>query len=124
MAKKILIIDDTDSDRKILTRFLTKAGYNNIIEAVNGEEGVEKAASEKPDLVITDTNMPGIDGFETCKQIRDAGGETGPKIIVTTGNINAVDAVKARKMGADEYCVKASDPVQLVTAVKGLIGEA
>ena len=124
MAKKILIIDDTDSDRKIVQRFLNKEGHDNIIIAENGEDGVAMAASENPDLVITDTNMPGIDGFETCRQIRDAGSKETPKIIVITGAIDAVDAIKARKSGADDYCVKTSDCVQLMVAVKNLIGEA
>lgn len=124
MSKKILIIDDTDSDRKIVTRFLNKAGYDNIVSAETGERGVAMAVSEKPDLVITDTMMPGIDGFETCRQIREAHDQETMKIIVTTGAIDAVDAVKARKAGADDYCVKTSDSTQLITAVKACIGEA
>jgi len=124
MAKKILIIDDTESDRKITARFLNKAGYDNIVIAKDGKTGVEMAISENPDLVITDTNMPGMDGFETCQKIRDAKGRETPKIIVTTGAIDAVDATKARKSGADDYCVKTNDAAQLLTAVKSLIGEA
>ena len=124
MSKKILIIDDTDSDRKIVMRFLNKAGYDNIVIAETGEAGVLMAGSEKPDLVITDTMMPGIDGFETCRQIRGAHDQETMKIIVTTGAIDAVDAVKARKAGADDYCVKTSDSTQLIAAVKSCIGEA
>ncbi len=124
MGKKILIIDDTASDRKITQRYLNKEGYDDIITAESGEDGVAMAASENPDLVITDTNMPGLDGFETCRQIRDAGSKEAPKIIVTTGAIDAVDAIKARKSGADDYCVKTSDAAQLMVAVKNLIGEA
>jgi DNA-binding response OmpR family regulator len=124
MAKKILIIDDTDADRKITQRYLIKEGYNDIVMAGTGEDGVAKAASESPDLVITDTNMPGIDGFETCRRIREAGGKDHPKIIVITGAIDAVDAIKARKSGADDYCVKTSDYAQLLIAVKNLIGGA
>lgn len=124
MGKKILIIDDTDSDRKIVKRFLNKAGYEDIVTAETGEQGVAAAVSEKPDLVITDTMMPGIDGFETCRRIREDHGRETPKIIVTTGAIDAVDAIKARKAGADDYCVKTSDAAQLIAAVKGLIGEA
>ena len=124
MVKKILIIDDTDSDRKIVKRFLNKAGYDNIVIAETGEAGVTMAASEKPDLVITDTMMPGIDGFETCRQIRESHDQEAMKIIVTTGAIDAVDAVKARKAGANDYCVKTGDPTQIIAAVKNLIGEA
>lgn len=124
MAKKILIIDDADTDRKIVTRYLNKEGYDDIIFAENGEDGVAMAASENPELVISDTNMPGIDGFETCRRIRDAGSKEVPKIIVMTGAIDAVDAIKARKAGADDYCVKTSDCAQLIAAIKNLIGEA
>lgn len=124
MPKKILVIDDTDSDLKIVTRFLSKAGYDNVVIAEDGERGVAMAASEKPDLVITDTMMPGIDGFETCRRIRESHDRETMKIIVTTGAIDAVDAVKARKAGANDYCVKTSDPTQLIAAVKACIGEA
>jgi len=124
MPKRILIIDDTETDRKILMRYLKKEGYDNFVIAETGEDGVKMVASEQPDLVITDTNMPGIDGFETCRQIREQSGRENPKIIVTTGAIDAVDAVKARKAGADDYCVKTSDAAELIAAVKTLIGEA
>ena len=124
MAKKILIIDDTEVDRKIVKRFLNKAVYDNIVMAESGEQGVAMAASEKPDLLITDTMMPGIDGFETCRQIREEHDEDEMKIIVTTSAIDAVDAVKARKAGASDYCVKTSDPTQLIASVTSLIGGA
>lgn len=124
MGKKILIIDDTETDRKILARHLGKAGYGEVVFAATGEDGVKMAQAEQPDLVITDTNMPGIDGFETCRQIREAAEKEHPKIIVTTGAIDAVDAIKARKCGADDYCVKTSDAEKLLAAIKNLIGEA
>ncbi len=121
MGKKILIIEDNEQDRKIMKRFLSKAGYEDIVMAETGEDGLKKAESEKPDLVISDTNLPGINGFEVCQRIREARGPTTPKIIVMTGAIGAVDAVKARKMGADDYCAKTSDCVPLIEAVKKLI---
>ena len=124
MSKKILIIDDTDTDRKIIQRHLNKAGYTNIVIAENGEQGIAMADEQKPDLVISDTMMPGIDGFETCRRIREAHDEQSMKIIIMTGAIDAVDAVKARKSGANDYCVKTSDATLLVAAVSNLIGEA
>jgi len=117
---KILVIDDNDQDRKIIERFLRKAGYFYVTTAETGEQGVEKAITEKPDLVITDTLLPGIDGFEVCRQIKEKYGEASPKVIVMTGSIDAVDAVKARKQGADDYCVKTSNASAFVEAVKRL----
>lgn len=120
MSKKLLIIDDSEQDRKIMKRYFTKAGYENISMAENGEDGVKKAEEEKPDLVISDTMLPGIDGFEVCRRIREALGPEVPKIIIMTGAIDAVDAVKAREMGANDYCVKTSDCESLIEAAKNL----
>ena len=121
MDKKILIIDDNEQDRIIMKRFLAKSGYSNVVEAGSGEEGIEKTGAERPYLVITDTMMPGIDGFEVCRRLRQVHGPDNPKIIIMTGAVDAVDAVKARKEGADDYCVKTSDAQPLLEAVKKLV---
>ena len=117
---RILVIDDNDQDRKIMERHLKKAGYGEVDLAETGEQGVEKAIAKKPDLVITDTMLPGIDGFEVCRQIKEKFAENSPKVIVMTGSIDAVDAVKARKLGADDYCVKTADGSSFLEAVKKL----
>ena len=114
---KILIIDDNEQDRKIIKRYVGKAGYENIVMAETGNEGVEKAESEKPDLIILDTVLPDTVGFEVCKKIREFGDM---KIIMMTGTIDAVDAVKARGAGADDYCVKTPDCSPLMEAIDSL----
>jgi DNA-binding response OmpR family regulator len=118
MAKKILIVDDNEVDLLIMKRHLSKAGYNDILEASNAEEGIKKAATENPDLIILDTILPGSSGFEVCQAIREKYNQASPKIIIITGSIDAVDAVKARKAGADDYCAKTSDCAPLLDAVK------
>jgi twitching motility two-component system response regulator PilH len=117
---KILVIDDNDQDRKIIERFLRRAGYEEVILAETGEDGVRKAIENKPEVVITDTMLPGIDGFEVCRQIKEQLGSEAVKVIVMTGSIDAVDAVKARKFGADDYCVKTNDAISFIEAVKRL----
>lgn len=121
MGKKILIVEDTEDDLLIMKRYLKQAGYGNVITAENVAEGVKKALEEKPDLVITDTILPDGNGFEVCQEIKTKLGSESPKIIVTTGSIDAVDAVKARKAGADDYCGKTSDCAPLIEATKKLI---
>lgn len=121
MAKKILVIEDSELDRKALTRFLNRAGFENLVFAVNGGEGIRKAKEETPDLVLLDTILPGMDGFEVCHMIRGACGPTTPKIIMMTGAVEAVDAVKAKEMGADDYCAKTSDFAPLLEIVTKLI---
>lgn len=123
MKKKILIIDDNDQDRKIIERFVRKAGYEDVITAGTGEEGLDKTKTEKPDLIITDTLLPGTDGFEVCRSIRETHGADNPKVIIITGSVDAVDAVKAKKAGADDYCAKTSDFSPLIDAIKKLFEE-
>ncbi len=119
--KKILIIDDNEDDRLIIKKILNRAGWNNLVFANNGEEGVEKAKKELPDLAITDTMLPGINGFQVCEQIKKKEA-LNVKVIVMTGVIDAVDAVKAREMGADDWCVKTASGAPLIEVVKNLIG--
>jgi len=121
MGNKILIVDDNNQDRMIMERLLNKAGFSEIICAERGEEGVSKARSEAPDLVIIDTMLPGIDGFQTCRQVKQESSGPAPKVIVITGSIDAIDAVKARRMGADDYCVKSSDFSSLIETIRTLL---
>lgn len=120
MAKKILIVEDSPTALSMLKNALRCEGHL-VITSETGEEGVKKAILEKPDLVIINTILPGIDGFEVCRRIRDSLGQTIPKIIVMTGIIDAVDAVKAREFGADDYTAKTSDLSPLIETVKNLI---
>jgi len=119
MSKKILIIDDNDQDIKIITRYLQNNNFKEIFHAQSGEEGVEKVKELHPEIVVTDTNLTGIDGFETCKRIKDIEGSN-VIVIMMTGLIDAIDAGKAREMGADEYCVKTADYAQLIELVTKL----
>jgi len=121
MVKKILIIDDNDQDQKIMNRYLKEEGFEDVLFAHNGGEGIEKARSEKPDLIVIDTLLPEMDGFEVCRKIREEDGISQVKIIIITGFIDAVDAVKARSVGADDYCVKTSDFSSLIEAVKSIV---
>ncbi len=120
MDKKILIVEDNEDDLVIIKRYLAREGYKDIISAADAAEGVALAKNEKPQLVISDTLLPGSNGFEVCQQIRQHYGESGIKIIIMTGSIDAVDAVKARKAGADDYCAKASDCAPLLEAIRRL----
>ncbi len=120
MGFKILLIEDNPQDQKIAQRYLNRAGYEDVILAGNGEEGLILAEKERPEIVITDTNLPGMNGFEICRRVKAITG-LNARVIVVTGQIDAVDAGKARENGADDYCVKTSDCSPLIAAVKNLI---
>jgi len=118
VEKKVLVIDDTEIIRAMLRDLLKEQGYH-VLTASTGEEGIDRAKEYRPDIILIDTKMPGIDGFETCRRIKQVEGiET--KIVVMTADIDAVDTVRARQMGADDYCVKTRDFVPLLQTVKSL----
>ena len=119
MNNKILIVDDNINVRATLKDIFSELG-NTVMEAVSGEEALDKMQVEKPDLVLVDTRLPGMNGFEVCRRIKREENFT-TKIIVYTGRIDAIDAVKARRMGADDYCVKGFDPALLIDAVQKLV---
>src|SRR3989338_5638383 len=98
MRHKILVIEDNDQDQKIIKRYLTKAGFTDITFVDSGEKGLSQASQILPEIVLVDTMLPGIDGFETCLQLKKERG-TKSKVIMMTGRIDAVDAAKAHKMG-------------------------
>lgn len=120
MGKKILIVDDNEIDLMIVKRRLIETGYDDIITTQDPGDGIKKVTEEKPGLVILDTVLPGCTGFDVCLKIREDCAGINPKIIIITGSIDAVDAVKARKSGADDYCAKTSDCAPLLEAVKRL----
>jgi len=118
--KKVLIIDDLEIDRKMAIKAVSGMEcFDVILIAESGEEGLEIVKSQSPDVVILDTVLPGMNGFETCQQIRAIDFKV--KIIVVTGDIDAVDAIKAREVGADDYCVKTIEHLPLIKALAQLV---
>ena len=118
---KLLIIDDDAIDQKLIRESIKKSGFDaEITVAFSGEDGIKKVNDLKPNVIIVlDTVLPGMNGFETCKKIKET--DRGLKIIICTGVIDAVDAAKARAVGADDYCVKTADYMGLINAIKKLI---
>lgn len=121
MRQKILIIDDDEQDRKLIEKRLSRVGFTEIFTSRTGEEGVRAAGEINPDIVITDTVLPGIDGHETCRQIKQIKGLKA-KVIVMTGLIDAVDSDKARRSGADDYVVKSSSVKEIIAVVRETAG--
>ncbi len=117
---KILVIEDNEDDIFLVKKILGDIGYSNILIAKNGEDGIEISRKENPDIIILDTILPGMDGFQVCEKIKKMGA-VNSKIIINTGNIDAIDATKARKVGADEYVAKTSDFQYVIEAIKKIL---
>ena len=121
MEKKIMIVEDNEDDLLIMTRVLNQAGITNLVSSENVASAILLVKEAKPDIVITDTLLPDGNGFDVCEQIKESELDPMPKIIVITGSVDAVDAVKAKRVGADDYCAKTSDCIPLVEALKKLL---
>jgi two-component system, OmpR family, KDP operon response regulator KdpE len=110
----ILLVDDEAQIRRALRTTLAAAGYQ-VLEARNGEEALEKVREKKPDLLIVDVNMPGMSGFEVCREIRE--GSDAP-IIMLTVRSGERDKVRALDAGADDYVVKPFSTEELLARIR------
>ncbi len=114
MKKKILIIEDEKNILDIIKFNLQKEGYD-VICALDGEEGLDLALNENPDLILLDIMMPKLDGFEVCKRIRE---KKYTPIIMLTARAEEVDKVLGLEVGADDYVTKPFSTRELVARVK------
>ncbi|MCA9401728.1 MAG: response regulator [Candidatus Omnitrophica bacterium] len=108
MSKRVLIIDDNEGDRYMMKEIIQE-NYANIqvFEASDGATGIEVVRKESPDIAIVDTMLPGTDGFETCKRIKE--NNNAIKVVLITGAMEGVDDVKIKFSKADMATVKGVD---------------
>jgi len=121
MSKTILAVDDSGSLRQILAFSLKAAGYG-VIEAVDGHDGLDKAKQQQVDMVLTDQNMPGMDGLSLIRALRKMKNyQKVPILMLTTESGDDMKA-QGRAAGANGWLVKPFDPVRLTEVVRKLIG--
>ena len=116
----VLLVDDDRDLIDVLTYILRREGYE-VIAAYDGEQGWERFQEEGPELVVLDANMPGLDGMEVCRRIREI--STIP-VIMLTARTDEADVVRALGLGADDYITKPFSPRQLVARVKAVLRRA
>jgi two-component system cell cycle response regulator DivK len=121
MSKRILIVEDTEDNRRIIRDLLTSAGYE-LIEAVDGEEGVALAAQHRPDLILMDIQLPVVDGYEATRRIKARPDLAKIPIVAVTSYALAGDEAKAKAAGCDGYVAKPFSPRQLLAKVREFIG--
>lgn len=120
MSKRVLIVDDSPTEMHILTEILQKNGFT-VLTATNGADGVAAAKKEKPDLVLMDVVMPGLNGFQATRQIsKDPETAHIPVIIVTTKDMET-DRIWGLRQGAKDYLTKPVNETNLLTTIKNLI---
>ncbi len=118
-VKKILVVDDSPTERFFTADLLTKNGYQ-VITAENGEEGIAKAKAELPDLVIMDVVMPGLNGYQATRTLtRDETTKNIP-VIVCTSKGQETDKIWGLRQGAMDYLVKPVNPEELLQKIAAL----
>jgi two-component system chemotaxis response regulator CheY len=122
MAKTILAVDDSGSLRQMVSFSLNAAGYE-VVSAVDGQDGLNKAKEKTVDLVLTDQNMPIMDGLTLIKNLRGLGSYSKIPILMLTTESSDEMKAKGRAAGANGWLVKPFDPKRLIEVVQKVIGE-
>jgi len=117
MSKRILVIEDQEDNRQIVRDLMTASGYE-LIEATTGEEGLEAAARERPDLILMDIQLPGIDGYEVTRRIKADPKLRQIPIIAVTSYALSGDDKKAFAAGCDGYVTKPFSPRVLLAKIR------
>lgn len=113
----MLVVDDEESVRELIDLYLTKEGFE-VLLAKDGKEALRLNGEHHPDLIVLDLMLPGLDGWEVCKQIRST---SRVPIIMLTARAEEVDRVVGLELGADDYVVKPFSPREMVARVKAVL---
>ncbi|GAA3407698.1 response regulator [Paenibacillus hodogayensis] len=118
---KILLVEDNEMNRDMLSRRLGRKGYE-VLEAVNGRQGVDMAAHTLPDLILMDMSLPEIDGWEATRQIKESPVTGHIPVIALTAHAMSSDREKALNAGCDDFDTKPVDWNRLLGKMQGLLG--
>ncbi len=122
MAKKILVVEDDRFLRELITQKLAREGYD-VSEAVDGEDGVKKAEEEKPDAILMDLILPGIDGFEAITKIKEKPDFENTPIIILSNLGQRDDVERGLKLGAVDFLIKAHfTPGEIIEKIEKVLG--
>ena len=117
--QKILIVDDSPTERFYLTDILTRAGYA-VSTAVNGEEAIDKIRTERPQLILMDVVMPGANGFQVTRSIARDPDLAAIPVIICSSKSQETDRIWGMRQGARDYLVKPVDPALLLASIASL----
>jgi len=122
MAKCVMVVDDSETVRQVLQLTLSKAGFD-IIEAEDGIDALDKLTGQSIDMIVTDLNMPNMDGLELIKKVRGEGSHRFTPIVMLTTESSEEKKQAGRAAGASGWIVKPFKPEQLLKVVKMVLGE-
>jgi two-component system nitrate/nitrite response regulator NarL len=119
----VLIVDDDANYRAFVSSILERVGYQTS-EASSGEDALTAVRDERPSCVLLDVILPGVTGYEVCRELRDEHGEALPIIFVTGERTEPGDRVAGLLLGADDYVVKPFDPDELLARVRRMVARS
>ncbi len=117
---KILLVEDNEMNRDMLSRRLKRRGYE-VVEALDGQEGMDKAASELPDLILMDLSLPVIDGWEATRRLKASDATRPIPVIALTAHAMSEDRQKALDAGCDDYDTKPVELRRLLRKIEALL---
>ena len=118
-VKKVLVVDDSPTERFLLTEILNHGGYQ-VITAETGEEGIEKARTERPDLILMDVVMPGLNGYQATRTLTRNEATKDIPIIVCTSKGQETDKIWGLRQGALDYLTKPVNGDELLVKIAAL----
>lgn len=118
---KIRIVEDDATIRALLEMALLGAGYSDVASSARGDEGLEMIRREKPDLVLLDVMLPGLDGFSIARRVRESPELAATRIVMLTARTAPEDIVRGLDSGADDYVTKPFDRKVLLARVKAVL---
>ena len=120
---KVLLIEDNEMDRDMLSRRLIRRGFQ-VVFAMDGQQGVDLARSERPDIILMDMSLPVIDGWEATRRVKADDGTRGVPVIGLTAHVMSGDREKAIEAGCDDYDTKPVEFGRLIAKIERLLGTA
>ena len=118
MAKMttVLVVEDTPSEMALMSHYLQEGGYR-VIAAPSGQEGINKAIAQKPDIIVSDIVMPGISGFELCRKLKKIPETSHVPIVLCSSKKQNIDRMWGMRQGAESYLTKPYTRDELLAAV-------
>ena len=120
LMTKILLVEDNEMNRDMLSRRLTKRGYE-VVVAVDGQQGIDMAGSDDPDLILLDMSLPVVDGWTAARQLKADPATSAIPVIALTAHALAGDREKALEAGCEDYDTKPVDLARLLGKIEGLL---
>ena len=118
--RRVLLADDDPSLLRLISTTLGTEDFE-LLHANDGQEALEVARRERPDLILLDVNMPRLDGFEVCRLLKTEPDTASIKIVMLSARVADIDRARGREVGADDYFAKPFSPIQLLNKVYALL---